>query len=64
MGVMKEIMAWNDVLLCDWSRVELEKVMDPVLSGDPKHKYVARFALSILNQGIAAHTALQAYSAN
>ena len=34
-----------------WARVELEKVTDhPILSGNPRHQYVMRYAFSILQR--------------
>ena len=33
----------------DWTRVELEKVVDPILSGNLKHRYVQRYIFSIIN---------------
>lgn len=34
----------------EWARVELEEVVDPIMSGDLKHKYVQRYALNILGR--------------
>ena len=53
LGVMREIMTWDSMLLRDWARVELEKAMDPILSGDPKHRYVLRYARIIVNRRTA-----------
>ena len=34
----------------DWARVQLERVVDPILSGKPQHRYVIRYALKILGR--------------
>ena len=39
-GIMREVVTWGNMWLRDWAQVELEKVMDPILSGDLKHRYI------------------------
>ena len=51
---------WAEVSRGDWAQVELEKVVDPILVGNPKHRYVQRYA-EILNKvkravGSSTHT--------
>lgn len=36
---------WIELKKKDWMQVQLEKVVDPILIGNPKHKYVRRYAL-------------------
>ena len=44
--------SWEALVQKDWAEVELEKVMDhPILSGNTNHKYVVRYALTMLNRG-------------
>jgi hypothetical protein len=33
---------------CPWAHVFVEKVINPILSGDPSHRYVIRYALHIM----------------
>ena len=45
-----EVLTWEAAVDRRWARVELEEVIDPILSGNRNRKYVIRYIFSVLSK--------------
>ena len=51
--------SWDEMLACDWARVELREVLDPTLTGaNPQRSYVRRYARNIVERRMSAAQSL------